>query len=159
MGTDTEGVALAQLLADAVALRRDLHAHPEPGFEEKETQQRIMGALAKMADLKITRACAETGLVCDIAGGRAGVGPAVAGEPAVVKTVALRADMDALRMTERNEGLPHRSQNEGVAHMCGHDGHMASLVLAAALIARRRDRLPTDSGVRLGRALHASLER
>lgn len=149
MGTDTEGAALAQLLADAVALRRDLHAHPEPGFEEKETQQRIMGALAKMADLKITRACAETGLVCDITGGRAGVGPAVAGEPAVVKTVALRADMDALRMTERNEGLPHRSQNEGVAHMCGHDGHMASLVLAAALIARRRDRLPAGSGVRL----------
>jgi len=66
-----------------------------------------------------------------------------------VKCVALRADMDALRMTELNTSLPYRSANEGVAHLCGHDGHMASLVGAATLVAKRAAKLPSDCTVRL----------
>jgi metal-dependent amidase/aminoacylase/carboxypeptidase family protein len=56
--------------------------------------------------------------------------------------VALRADTDALPMTEGNHHLPYRSRHEGSAHMCGHDGHVAALVAAAALITARLDRIP-----------------
>jgi len=56
--------------------------------------------------------------------------------------VALRADTDALPMTEGNHLLPYRSRFEGAAHMCGHDGHVAALVAAAALITARLDRIP-----------------
>ena len=136
---------LAALVRRAVALRRELHAYPEPGFEEKETQRRIRAVLAELDVCADARTCAETGLVADI------VGPV--GKPptdkSTVRCVALRSDMDALRMTEKNECLAHRSRHEGVAHMCGHDGHMASLVLAAALVARRKDRLPAGASVRL----------
>ncbi|KAH8099005.1 IAA-amino acid conjugate hydrolase [Aureococcus anophagefferens] len=114
---------LAALVRRAVALRRELHAYPEPGFEEKETQRRIRAVLAEL-DKPPT-------------------------DKNAVRCVALRSDMDALRMTEKNECLAHRSRHEGVAHMCGHDGHMASLVLAAALVARRKDRLPAGASVRL----------
>jgi hippurate hydrolase len=65
------------------------------------------------------------------------------------KLIALRADMDGLRMEESNMFLPYKSRNPGRAHMCGHDGHMASLVAAAALISSRRHLLPSNRGVRL----------
>ena len=136
---------LAALVRRAVALRRELHAYPEPGFEEKETQRRIRAVLAELDVCADARTCAETGLVADIAG-PVGKPPS---DKNTVRCVALRSDMDALRMTEKNECLAHRSRHEGVAHMCGHDGHMASLVLAAALVARRKDRLPAGASVRL----------
>mgnify|MGYP003313800313 CR=1 FL=1 len=137
---------LAALVRRAVALRRELHAYPEPGFEEKETQRRIRAVLAELDVCADARTCAETGLVADIAGP---VGKKPPTDKSTVRCVALRSDMDALRMTEKNECLAHRSRHEGVAHMCGHDGHMASLVLAAALVARRKDRLPAGASVRL----------
>jgi hippurate hydrolase len=56
--------------------------------------------------------------------------------------VALRADTDALPMAEGNHHLPYRSRRQGAAHMCGHDGHVAALVAAAALLAARLDRIP-----------------
>ena len=141
-----------------VALRREIHAHPEPGFEEYETQARLKRALAELAGIHegSMRTCAKTGLVIDIEcpappnmSNQAPSAVVSNGEPPCVKAVALRADMDALRMTERNEALPYRSENEGVAHMCGHDAIMAALVGAAALIARRSARLPPGSCVRL----------
>ena len=143
-----------ELIDAIVALRREIHAHPEPGFEEHETQRRLRRALAELGGLpeSAMRACARTGLVVDIDGAGApdaAAPPARPGEPARVRVVALRADMDALRMTEKNEALPYRSRNEGVSHMCGHDGHMAALVGGAALVARRASRLPAGARVRL----------
>ena len=63
--------------------------------------------------------------------------------------IALLADMDALRMTEGNSGLPYRSSNQGVAHLCGHDGHMATLMATAALLNRRAHVLPAGFSIRL----------
>ena len=146
--TKDEGVST--VLAQAVALRRDLHAHPEPGFEEHETGRRLRAALRAAGVEAEPWACAGTGLVVDIASTGSGAARVVDGAaPPVVKAVALRCDMDALRMTELNGGLPHRSVNEGIAHMCGHDGHMASAVLAAGLIQARADRMPAGTRVRV----------
>ena len=128
------------LVRACCALRRELHAHPEAGFEETWTQARLRAALVDIAgvDAAAIAPCARTGLVVDIDG---------PGAP--TRRIALRADMDALRMQEANPRLPYRSARDGFAHMCGHDGHMAGLGRAAALLARRRDRLPPHAGVRL----------
>ena len=91
------------------------------------------------------RFCAGTGLIVDIPGPPA----KKENKAGLVRTIALRADMDALRMTELNKSLPYRSANEGVAHLCGHDGHMASLLGAAALLKHRATRLPLGTKVRL----------
>jgi hippurate hydrolase len=86
--------------------------------------------------------CAKTGLIVDITG----TGPISPG--ASVKAIALRADIDGLKMAEVNPALAYASRTE-YAHMCGHDGHTASLILAAYLLQRQRERLPADSKVRL----------
>jgi amidohydrolase len=112
---------------DLVALRHHLHRYPEPGFEERETQARLRDELAACGIA--ARDCAGTGLVADIGHGD---GP----------VIALRADIDCLRMTEENPELPYRSTRAGLAHMCGHDGHMAMLMGAARLLAGHGDRLP-----------------
>ncbi|MBE5809078.1 MAG: amidohydrolase [Clostridiales bacterium] len=120
------------LMPRMTAWRRTIHAHPELGRTERETQRLVMEALS---DLGLRpRACADTGVVCDIRG--AGDGP----------FVALRADMDALPLTEAT-GLPFASAVPGVMHACGHDMHTAMLLGAAALLVRRADKL--KGGVRL----------
>jgi len=106
-------------------LRHDIHSWPEPGFEEVETHKRI---LAELTALGLSpRPCAETGVICDIGAGE--------------RTIALRADIDCLRMTEANPDLPWRSKRDGCAHMCGHDGHTSVLIGAAQLLAKAQDRL------------------
>ena len=139
--------ALDSLYCACTSLRRWIHANPEPGFEEKKTNALLRSMLTTLADIPESAFsdCAGTGLVVDMMGEGDPVGEA----GAKVRTIALRADMDALRMTEGNNGLPYRSANEGVAHLCGHDGHMASLVGAAALLRRRLSRVPRDCKVRL----------
>ena len=131
MSWDVASPEMQALLDAVVALRRDIHAHPEPGFEEHETRKRIIAALGEHAGLSEAsmRFCAGTGLIVDIVSTGGAAALPSQGELPIVKTIALRADMDALRMTEGNLDLPHRSQNEGVAHMCGHDGHTAALVV------------------------------
>jgi len=119
--------ALAAISDELIALRHDIHRWPEPGFEEVRTQAAIMAALSE-AGLS-PRACAGTGVVVDIGSGD---GPCI----------ALRADIDCLRMTEANPHLPYRSERDGLAHMCGHDGHTATLVGAGILLAGVADRLP-----------------
>lgn len=134
----------SELLQRLRALRRDLHRHPELGFEEHRTQGVVRAFLDRLGI--DSRACAGTGLVADLGSDRAG------------RTIALRADLDALPMPEHTE-LPHRSVHDGRAHKCGHDGHTAILLGAAALLAgtelRGRVRLlfqPAEEGVRGGGA-------
>ena len=147
--------ALDSLYSTMASLRREIHANPEPGFEETKTNALLRSMLTTLAGIPESAFsdCAGTGLVVDMMG----EGDFLAPAGASVRTIALRADMDALRMTEGNNGLPYRSANEGVAHLCGHDGHMASLVGAAALLRRRLSRVPRDCKVRLLSAAPPSL--
>ncbi len=117
---ETVARAVAEVEADLIALRRDLHAHPEPSWEETRTTE-VVGKHLADAGLAVTSAPTATGLVCDIGTGEA--------------LVALRADMDALRLTDVKE-VPYRSRIPGVAHACGHDLHTAAAVGAATALAR-----------------------
>jgi amidohydrolase len=96
-------------------LRRDFHMHPEPSFEEHRTTARIKGILTELGvEIRETPGLA-TGAVGVVRGREGG------------KVLALRADIDALRMDERNE-VAYRSQHPGIMHACGHDGHTAILL-------------------------------
>lgn len=108
---------LTPLLPKLVALRRDLHRHPELAYEEHRTAEVITEFLTDLG-LEPRRA-AGTGVVVDL-----GHGPAV----------ALRADIDALALEEKNT-FEHRSRTPGVMHACGHDGHTAILLGTAAALA------------------------
>ncbi len=100
-----------------IALRRDIHAHPEMAFKENRTSDVIAGALSAMG-IEVHRGLAGTGVVGTL---RAGTGS---------RSIALRADMDALPLQERND-FTHRSRHDGCMHACGHDGHTAMLLAAA----------------------------
>ncbi len=112
---------------DIVALRHDLHRHPEIGLELPSTQQRILDALAGLP-LEITTGTGLSSVTAVLRGGRPG--------PAVL----LRGDMDALPVQE-NTGLPFSSEVDGVMHACGHDTHVSMLVGAAKLLSARRDEI------------------
>ena len=103
-----------------VELRRTFHQNPELGFKEEKTSDYICSILKKLK-IKFKKGVAQTGIVAKL----------ITNEKK--PTVALRADMDALPITEDTD-LPFASQNQGVMHACGHDGHMAMLLGAAALL-------------------------
>ena len=109
---------------EAVALRREIHRHPEMGNEERRTSELVCDTLEKMG-WEISRPVG-TSVVALLRGGRPG------------KTVALRADMDALRIQEA-PGLSFSSEISGVMHACGHDFHTAALLGAARVLSPRRD--------------------
>ena len=109
-----------------VGWRHELHRFPETGFNEHRTAGFVAAALELMG-LTVHRHIGGTGLVASLT---VGDGPEVVG---------LRADMDALAMTEVAEGRAHISQHAGTMHGCGHDGHMAMLLGAAQLLAQSRD--------------------
>lgn len=108
-----------------VALRRDLHAHPELGFEEQRTSA-IVAQVLEEAGIAVHRGLADTGVVGTL---RLGDGR---------RAIGLRADMDALAMSETAD-RPHKSRFEGKMHACGHDGHTAMLLGAARALAARRN--------------------
>ncbi|MGH7757167.1 MAG: M20 metallopeptidase family protein, partial [Vulcanimicrobiaceae bacterium] len=112
------------LLTDVVAVRRDLHAHPELGFHEHRTAG-IVAARLRELGFEVHTAIATTGVVGVLHGAKPG------------RTVLLRADMDGLPMHEAND-VPYRSRTENVMHACGHDGHVATLLGAAEIVAKRR---------------------
>ena len=116
----------AALRDSLVALRRDLHAHPEVGFREVETSRRLRNWLEGRGFTPTSMA--GTGLMVEVVGERPG------------PTVAYRADMDALPIQEATE-VPFRSETPGVMHACGHDAHMAIGCGVAALAAERRDEI------------------
>ncbi|MFC5394058.1 M20 aminoacylase family protein [Bosea vestrisii] len=110
------------LVQEMTGWRRDLHAHPEFGFEERRTSAFVAGKLREFGLDDVAEGVGGTGVVGTLKRGSGN------------RAIALRADMDALRIPEQGE-LPHRSQTPGVMHACGHDGHTAMLLGAAKLLA------------------------
>ena len=108
-------------------IRHQIHMHPEVGFEEYETSKLIASELEKLG-IEVTKNVAKTGVVGLIKGGLPG------------KTVALRADMDALRVNEESN-CEFKSKVPGVMHACGHDGHTASLLGVAMMLNEIKDEL------------------
>jgi len=119
-----------ELYPQLVAWRRDFHAHPELGFQETRTAGIVAQHLHDLG-LEVSTGIGRTGVVALVEGDQAG-------EDA--PTVMLRFDMDALPILEET-GLPFASQNPGVMHACGHDGHTAVGMGVAQLLARHREHL------------------
>ena len=119
--------AQAQQLADQiVAWRRDIHMHPELGFQEQRTARLVADTLAEFG-IEAQTGVGKTGVV-----GYLGEGSPVIG---------IRADMDALPIQEEND-VPYRSQAPGVMHACGHDAHTAILLGVAKMLSEMPDRPP-----------------
>ncbi|MBP6615131.1 MAG: amidohydrolase [Aquabacterium sp.] len=121
-------IVLPELLAQSDAmrvLRRDIHAHPELCFQEERTSEMIARTLAAWG-IEVHRGLGKTGVV--------GV---IQGRPGP-RSIGLRADIDALPMTEHNQ-FAHASRYAGRMHACGHDGHTAMLLSAAQHLAATRD--------------------
>lgn len=116
------------ILADAAAvtaIRRDIHAHPELCFEEVRTADVIARALTDWG-IPIHRGLGTTGVVGIVKNGSS------------PRAIGLRADIDALPMTEKNQ-FPHASRHPGKMHACGHDGHTAMLLAAAKHFSKHRN--------------------
>ncbi|HSW16643.1 MAG TPA: M20 aminoacylase family protein [Ramlibacter sp.] len=124
---------IARFHPELTALRRDLHAHPELGFEEVYTAARVREALRACGVDEIHEGIGKTGVVGVIRGRAAAGGAALSG-----RMIGLRADMDALTMTEHND-FAWKSSRGGMMHGCGHDGHTAMLVGAACYLAETRN--------------------
>jgi hippurate hydrolase len=125
------GRAFAHIAAfhpELTALRRDLHAHPELGFEEVYTSGRVAEALKLCGVDELHTGIGKTGVVAVVKGRKSSSG----------RMIGLRADMDALTMTETND-FPWKSAKPGMMHGCGHDGHTAMLVGAARYLAETRN--------------------
>ena len=110
---------------EMVAVRRHLHAHPETAYEEVQTSALVAEKLASWG-YEVHTGIAVTGLVATL---RVGDG---------AKSMGIRADMDALPITETT-GLPYASRHPGKMHACGHDGHTATLLCAAKYLAEKRN--------------------
>jgi amidohydrolase len=117
--------------ADLVSWRRELHRHPELGFEEHRTAEFVAGHLDRLG-LEVRTGVGVTGVVGLLRATKS-QGPAV----------LLRADMDALPIQEVG-GREYGSSIDGCMHACGHDGHMAMMLGAATLLVSRREALPRD---------------
>ena len=111
--------------------RHELHAHPELGYEEEWTSNFVAEKLESFG-LEIHRGMATTGVVGVLKGANASLGGG--GN----KAIGLRADMDALPMTEEND-FSYKSKFDGRMHACGHDGHTAMLLGAAKLLSSKKD--------------------
>ncbi|GAB1377171.1 M20 aminoacylase family protein [Pararhodobacter aggregans] len=111
--------------ADLTAIRRDLHEHPELGFQETRTAGIVAAELERLG-IAVTTGIGKTGVVGVLKGNRPG------------RTIGVRADMDALPIHEQTN-LPYASKTPGVMHACGHDAHTAMLLGAARYLAETRD--------------------
>ena len=118
--------AIAADHAELTAIRQDIHAHPEMGLEEVRTAALVAEKLREWG-VEVTEGVGRTGVVGVIRGKLPGQ-----------RSIGLRADMDALAITEAT-GLPYASQNQGVMHACGHDGHTTMLLGAAKYLSNNRD--------------------
>lgn len=114
------------LLQETISVRRHLHMNPELSFQEHQTCEYVWSQLDSIGVLDKKR-LADTGIEA-----------LIKGRNPELKTIALRADMDALPILERND-VPYKSNNEGVMHACGHDAHTASLLGAARILHELRN--------------------
>jgi len=128
--TDQLKFAIDELVPDLIATRRDLHQHPELAFEEVRTSGIVAQRLQRLG-LDVQTGIAKTGVVALLRGGASKAG---------AKTIAIRADMDALPIHEMND-IDYRSTVDGKMHACGHDGHTAMLLAVADILSKRRDAL------------------
>lgn len=117
-----------EIAPELVKIRRDIHAHPELGFEEVRTSNLIAERLSRLG-LEVKTNIVKTGVVGLLRGGRPG------------NTIALRADMDALSIQEQT-GAVYQSQTPGVMHACGHDAHVAMLLGAAQILQELQVEIP-----------------
>jgi amidohydrolase len=120
---------IARLLPEIIALRHDLHRHPELSLHEERTARLVSARLAQEGIPHETHIAGMHGIVATITGGK-GRG----------KTLALRGDMDALPIQEEADP-PYKSENPGVMHACGHDGHTANLLGTALALNAIKDEL------------------
>ncbi len=128
--------AVARIAPEMVAVRHTIHQNPELGYEEVATSKLVADRLRALG-LEVRTGVAKTGVVAILKGGRPG------------PVVAVRADMDALPVTEKTD-FPFRStkretylgQDVGVAHACGHDIHTSTILGVAAVLASLRERIP-----------------
>ena len=126
MKDETVTQEIAPILPELIAIRKDIHAHPELGMEETRTAALVAARLRSLG-METTEGIGRMGVVGTLRGKRPGQG-----------AIGLRADMDALALTETTN-LPYASQNAGKMHACGHDGHTAMLLGAAQILAQNRD--------------------
>ena len=115
-----------ELNEEVIELRRDFHQHPELGFEEFRTSQKVIEYLQQLG--LEAKQITKTGVVATLYGKQPG------------PTAMLRADMDGLPVQEENE-VSYKSLNPGIMHACGHDGHTAMLLTAAKILCRYREKL------------------
>jgi len=124
MGIEDE---IGEYQEELVELRRWFHMHPEIGFKEYKTSKKIAEHLTELG-LEVKTGVAETGVVALLEGMHDG------------PTLMIRSDMDALPIDEP-DGLPYKSTHPGMMHACGHDTHMAMLLIAAKLLSKHRDQI------------------
>ena len=117
---------IADFHADLAQWRHEIHAHPETAFEERRTADFVAARLGEFG-IEVHRGLAGTGVVGTLRGAQAGS-----------RAIALRADMDALHIHEKN-GVSYASTNPGKMHACGHDGHTTMLLGAARYLAETRN--------------------
>lgn len=114
---------IAAMQDEMIAIRHSIHAHPELGFEEFATSERVAACLTQWG-FEVSTGVGKTGVVATLKNGEG-------------RSIGLRADMDALPIQETS-GLPYASRIDGVMHACGHDGHTAILLAAGQYLARTR---------------------
>ena len=114
-------------LPHIIAIRRDLHAHPELAYQEKRTSMAVSRELASIGVAHVAGLAGGTGVVAFI--------PSTEPGGDARGSIALRADMDALPITE-STGAPYASTTPGVMHACGHDGHTANLLGVARVLVK-----------------------
>jgi len=114
---------IAAMQDEMIAIRHSIHAHPELGFEEFATSERVAACLTRWG-FEVITGVGKTGVVATLRNGEG-------------RSIGLRADMDALPIQETS-GLPYASRIDGVMHACGHDGHTAILLAAGQYLARTR---------------------
>ncbi len=115
--------------AAMIAMRRELHRHPELSFEEQQTAEVVAARLKAGGLAEVQTNVGGYGVVGTLKGGLPG------------KTIMVRADMDGLPILEQNQ-VEYRSQNPAAMHACGHDGHVSICLTLAEILSARRDELP-----------------
>src|SRR5215469_570827 len=131
--SDSLKAEIDELVPGLVAMRRDLHEHPELAFEEVRTSG-IVAQRLRTLGLEVQTGVAKTGVVGLLRGEAPKAG---------AKTIAIRADMDALPIHELNE-IDYSSTVDGKMHACGHDGHTSILLTVADILSKRRAELSGD---------------